>query len=148
VLGTLRDQLLYPFTNRYHFDEELLEILERVNLPQLADQFGSLDAEADWESVLSIGEQQRLAVARVLITQPRYAMLDEATSALDARNEERMYELLSGTPTTIVSVSHHESIQKYHQKVLELFGDGTWQLHRTGRYGEIRSETASGAFTV
>lgn len=56
-------------------------------------------------------------------------MLDEATSALDARNEERLYELLSSTPTTFVSVSHHDSVQKFHQNVLELFGDGRWQLH-------------------
>src|SRR5262245_29514033 len=79
VLGSLRNQLLYPFTNQYYFDEDLLEMLERVNLPRLADHFGGLDADADWANVLSIGEQQRLAFARVLITQPRYAMLDEAT---------------------------------------------------------------------
>ena len=84
--------------------------------------------------MLSIGEQQRLAFARVLIAQPRYAMLDEATSALDARNEERLYELLSATRTTFVSVSHHDSIQKYHHSVLELFGDGTWQLQPTRQY--------------
>src|SRR4029079_4039850 len=83
VLGSLRDQLLYPFTKRIHLDDELLEILDSVNLPRLADQCGGLDAEADWAHVLSIGEQQRLAFARVLIAKPRYAMLDEATSALD-----------------------------------------------------------------
>jgi vitamin B12/bleomycin/antimicrobial peptide transport system ATP-binding/permease protein len=134
VLGSLRDQLLYPSTNRYHFDEELLEMLERVNLPRLANQFGGLDAEADWGNVLSVGEQQRLAFARVLIAKPRYAMLDEATSALDARNEDRLYQLLSATPTTFVSVSHHDSIREYHQNVLELFGDGKWQLHPVRQY--------------
>ena len=128
VLGTLRNQLLYPFTDRYHFDEELLQILDRVNLPRLAEQFGGLDAEADWPNVLSIGEQQRLAFARVLIAKPRYVMLDEATSALDVANEERLYQLLSGTATTFVSVSHHDGIRKYHENVLELFGDGRWQL--------------------
>jgi vitamin B12/bleomycin/antimicrobial peptide transport system ATP-binding/permease protein len=134
ILGTLREQLLYPYAHRYYFDEELLEVLETVNLPRLADQFGGLDGDADWENVLSIGEQQRLAVARVLIAQPRYAMLDEATSALDIKNEQRLYELLSATPTTFVSVSHHESIQKFHNNVLELFGDGTWQLHPAGQF--------------
>lgn len=134
VLGTLRDQLLYPFTERYQFDGELLQILEQVNLPRLVEQFGGLDAEADWENVLSIGEQQRLAFARILIAKPRYAMLDEATSALDVRNEQRLYELLRGTPTTFVSVSHHDSIQHYHQNVLELYGDGTWQLQPTREY--------------
>ena len=134
VLGSLRNQLLYPFTGRYHFDEELLEILDRVNLPRLADQFGGLDAEADWQNVLSIGEQQRLAFARVLIAKPRYVMLDEATSALDATNEDTLYQLLSATLTTFVSVSHHDTIRKYHENVLQLFGDGKWQLQPTQLY--------------
>jgi putative ATP-binding cassette transporter len=134
VLGSLRNQLLYPFTNRFHFDDELLEILESVNLPRLAHQFGGLDAEADWGNVLSVGEQQRLAFARVLIARPSYAMLDEATSALDPRNEEHLYQLLSATPTTFVSVSHRDSILEYHQNVLELFGDGKWQLNPVRQY--------------
>jgi len=129
VLGSLRNQLLYPFTDRYQFDEELLQILERVNLPRLADQFGGLDAEADWPNVLSIGEQQRLAIARVLIAKPKYVMLDEATSALDATNEDLLYQLLSSTATTFVSVSHHDTIRKYHKNVLELLGDGRWSLN-------------------
>jgi putative ATP-binding cassette transporter len=76
-------------------DAELLRLLERVNLPDVAERFGGLDAERDWEKVLSIGEQQRLAFARVLLTRPRYAMLDEATSALDAANEESLYRQLA-----------------------------------------------------
>lgn len=129
VPGSLRNQLLYPLTSRYRFDEELLEILEAVNLPRLAAQYGGLDAEADWSHVLSVGEQQRLAFARVLITKPRYAMLDEATSALDTKNEDRLYQLLSSTSTTFVSVSHHEALLDYHHNVLELFGDGKWRLY-------------------
>jgi len=134
VLGSLRNQILYPFTDRFHFDEELLEVLESVNLPRLVDRVGGLDAEADWGNVLSIGEQQRLAFARVLLTKPRYAMLDEATSALDARNEDRLYRLLSASPTTFVSVSHHESIREYHQNVLELLGEGKWRLQPVHQY--------------
>ena len=129
VLGSLRTQLLYPFTDRYRFDEELLDILRTVNLPRLADQVGGLDAEVDWSNVLSVGEQQRLAFARVLLCKPRYAMLDEATSALDTKNEERLYRLLTSSGTTIVSVSHHESIREYHQNVLEILGEGKWRLH-------------------
>lgn len=134
VLGSLRTQLLYPFHDRFHFDEELLEILESVNLPRLVDQVGGLDAEEDWSNLLSVGEQQRLAFARVLITKPRYAMLDEATSALDAKNEERLYQLLSASRTTFVSVSHHESIRDFHEHVLELLGDGKWRLHATRQF--------------
>ena len=134
VLGSLRNQLLYPFTDRYHFDEELLQILELVNLPRLADQFGGLDADADWPNVLSIGEQQRLAFARVLLAKPRYVMLDEATSALDPRNEDKLYQLLGTMSTTVVSVSHHDTIRKYHENVLELFGDGRWDLRSAQLY--------------
>ncbi len=134
VLGSLRNQLLYPFHDRFHFDDELLDVLESVNLPNLVDQVGGLDTVADWGNLLSVGEQQRLAIARILITKPRYAMLDEATSALDPSNEERLYQLLSTTRTTFVSVSHHDSILEYHQNVLELLGDGKWRLRPTRQY--------------
>jgi putative ATP-binding cassette transporter len=129
ILGSLRSQLLYPYMHRRRSDEQLLDILQKVNLPRLVDQFGGLDAEGDWEKVLSVGEQQRLAVARVLLSQPAYAILDEATSALDPRNEDHLYRLLSETNTTLISVSHHASLAKYHQQTLELTGDGTWELN-------------------
>lgn len=129
ILGSLRSQLLYPYIHSRHSDEELRTLLERVNLPRLADQFGGLDAEADWEKVLSVGEQQRLAIARVLFAEPTYAVLDEATSALDATNEEHIYRLLSETNTTLISVSHHSTLLKFHSQTLELNGDGTWELN-------------------
>ncbi len=135
ILGTLRSQLLYPQQERAVPDAELLRLLERVNLPDVAERFGGLDAERDWEKVLSIGEQQRLAFARVLLTHPRYAILDEATSALDAANEESLYRQLAATQTTLVSVAHRASILKYHRQVLELCGEGEWQLHPAEGYG-------------
>jgi len=128
ILGTLRSQLLYPNTNREVDDADLLRLLQTVNLPGLAERFGGLGAERDWEKVLSIGEQQRLALARVLLTRPRYAVLDEATSALDIANEERLYRELVAVGTTLVSISHRGSLVKFHRQVLELAGDGTWQL--------------------
>ena len=135
ILGSLRSQLLYPQQERPVPDAELLRLLERVNLPDLAERFGGLDEERDWEKVLSIGEQQRLAFARVLLTRPRYVMLDEATSALDAANEESLYRQLAASQTTLVSVAHRASILKYHQQVLELYGEGEWQLHPAEGYG-------------
>src|SRR4029079_13406403 len=125
---SLRSQLLYPNVNRDVGDEELLALLQTVNLTNLAERDGGLDVELDWATVLSVGEQQRVAFARLLLAQPAYAMLDEATSALDIRNEEHLYRQLLGTNTTVVSISHHSNLLKFHHQVLELAGDGSWNL--------------------
>lgn len=87
IIGTLRGQLQYP-SNKKSTDEELLDVLEDVNLADLPERFGGLDIESDWGKILSLGEQQRVAFARVLIAKPRYVILDEATSALDSKNED------------------------------------------------------------
>jgi putative ATP-binding cassette transporter len=134
LLGSLRSQLLYPLGDRDKADEELLRSLESVNLPDLAAQSGGLDAELDWAKVLSVGEQQRVAFARVLLSAPRYAILDEATSALDIANEDSLYRQLAASNTTLLSVGHRPSLVKYHAQVLELTGNGGWQLHAASDY--------------
>ena len=128
ILGTLRNQLLYPHTNPDISEEELREVLELVNLADLPDRVGGFDADLQWENVLSLGEQQRLAFARLLLTKPRYAILDEATSALDLQNEGELYKQLQKTETTFVSVGHRLSLLQYHQQVLELMGDCDWRV--------------------
>ena len=132
--GTLRSQLLYPNKNRQVSDLELLELLEKVNLADLAERFGGLDVELDWEKLLSIGEQQRLAFARVLLTRPRFAMLDEATSALDVANEENLYQQLLASNSTPVSVGHRSTILRFHHQVLELSGEGQWKTQPAKDY--------------
>jgi putative ATP-binding cassette transporter len=134
LLGTLRSQLLYPNRERQVPDAELLALLEQVNLPDMADRFGGLDVEMDWEKVLSIGEQQRLAFARVLLTRPRFAILDEATSALDVANEGHLYQQLMTSDTTLISVGHRSTILQYHKQVLELTGDGQWNARSAAGY--------------
>ncbi len=134
LLGSLRSQLLYPERGRAVSDADLLALLERVNLPDLAQRSGGLDAELDWEKTLSMGEQQRLAFARLLLTRPRYAILDEATSALDLGNERRLYEQLMDGTTTLISVGHRPTILAYHSQVLELDGAGCWQMHEASGY--------------
>ncbi len=134
LLGSLRSQLLYPQRERQIGDRELLELLERVNLPDLAGRCGGLDAELDWEKTLSMGEQQRLAFARLLLMRPRYAILDEATSALDLANERRLYQQLMACDTTLISVGHRSTILAYHRQVLELRGDGHWRMHPARSY--------------
>jgi putative ATP-binding cassette transporter len=128
VLGSLRSQLTYPDGQDEVPDQDLLRLLERVNLGDVAARFGGLDVELDWAKVLSVGEQQRLAFARVLLAEPRYAMLDEATSALDVANEEALYRQLAESSITPVSVSHRPALLKYHRQVLELPGGGGWRL--------------------
>lgn len=127
VLGSLRSQILYPQSERSVQDDHLLELLARVHLPDLAERVGGLDAEHDWHKLLSVGEQQRLAFARVLLAKPRYAILDEASSALDIANEESLYRQLLANGTTLVSVGHRPSLLKFHRHVLELTGDGQWR---------------------
>jgi putative ATP-binding cassette transporter len=128
ILGTLRDQLLYPNPSQAVDDEALNAALQQVNLADLAERFGGFEATEEWGDVLSLGEQQRLTFARILLNRPDFAILDEATSALDLANEARLYDHLQHIGTTFVSVGHRESLNKYHQSVLELAEDHTWTL--------------------
>ncbi|MBF2046944.1 MAG: ABC transporter ATP-binding protein/permease [Elainella sp. C42_A2020_010] len=131
VLGTLRDQLLYPNPDLEIADADLQRILEQVNLADLSQRFGGFDAEQDWADVLSLGEQQRLTFARLLLNKPNYAILDEATSALDLDNEARLYQQLQALDTTFLSVGHRATLANYHSLVLELAQDQTWQLKQS-----------------
>ena len=120
VLGTLRDQLLYPNLDLKVDDLQLQQVLIQVNLPDLAQRHSGFDSEQNWAEVLSLGEQQRLIFARLLINKPSYAILDEATSALDANNEQLLYQQLQASGMTFLSVGHRESLSNYHQSILEL----------------------------
>ena len=133
IHGSLREQLLYPWpslTDAPHLltDADLAAVLAQVNLAELHDRWGGLDGGQQARSTLSVGEQQRLAFARLLLHAPRYALLDEATSALDLDNETRLYQALQATSTTYISVGHRPSLRQYHQQVLELTTSQGWQL--------------------
>ncbi|MGB3138478.1 MAG: ABC transporter ATP-binding protein/permease [Nodosilinea sp.] len=128
ILGSLRAQLLYPHTRLDLEDAAIQTVLEKVNLADLAQRFGGFDAVEDWGAVLSLGEQQRLTFARILLNQPSFAILDEATSALDLANEAKLYDHLRHTGTTFVSVGHRESLRDYHQTTLTLHENHTWTL--------------------
>lgn len=134
ILGTLRQQLLYPNVEREVTEAELQAVLGKVNLSSLVERCGGLDAELDFSKVLSLGEQQRLAIARVLLATPRYVVLDEATSALDGQNEEHLYDELRRTNATLISVTHHPGLLRYHGQVLRLLGEGQWELQAVAEY--------------
>lgn len=125
-LGDLRTVVSYPAESGAHHDDALRAVLTRVSLAHLGDR---LDEARDWAKVLSPGEQQRVAFARVLLTRPEAVFLDEATSALDEGMGLALYALLrSELPEVIVvSVSHHRSLVAQHDTELELLGGGAWR---------------------
>lgn len=125
---TLRSQIIYPSQTTELTDDQLLELLDEVQLGSLAERVGGLNASHDWEKLLSTGEQQRLAFARVLARTPRIVILDEATSALDSANEAALYERLRATGMALVSIAHRPAVLRHHTQVLQLKGDGAWQL--------------------
>jgi putative ATP-binding cassette transporter len=129
--GSLRSQLIYPSQQSDLDDQALLKILDEVQLRHLAEGDGGLDRVRDWEKVLSGGEQQRLAFARLLVHEPRLAILDEATSALDDANQKRLYERLRERGTTLISIAHRAAVAGFHRHVLKLTGGGRWTLART-----------------
>jgi putative ATP-binding cassette transporter len=129
ILGSLRAQLCYPRATGAS-DDDLHRILAEVNLADLPARVGGLDAERNWAEVLSQGEQQLLAFARLLLNQPRFAFLDEATSALDPANEAMLYRRLVESPIVLVSVGHRTSLAQYHGRNLELTGAGRWEIRR------------------
>ena len=130
-LGNLRAVVSYPNEEGAIDDDTLKRTMQKVALPHLV---GRLDEVLDWAKVLSPGEQQRIAFARVLLTRPKAVFLDEATSALDEGLEFTCYELVRAElpDTILVSVSHRSTVGKHHTHELELLGDGEWRLGRVG----------------
>jgi putative ATP-binding cassette transporter len=128
-LGDLRTVVAYPNSPRDLSDAALREALIKVALAPLA---GRLDEEQDWAKVLSPGEQQRIAFARILLTKPKAVFLDESTSALDEGLEFALYELLRNElpDCVVVSVSHRHTVEQHHKRLLELLGEGEWRLGR------------------
>jgi putative ATP-binding cassette transporter len=128
LLGSLREQLCYPQPPERFSDSQLRHALEEVRLPELVSRYPDLGVKEDWPRLLSLGEQQRLAFARLLLNAPRFVVLDEATSALDVATEKRLYELLVARDLAFVSVGHRPTLTAYHNTVLELDGTGAWRL--------------------
>jgi putative ATP-binding cassette transporter len=128
-LGDLRSVVSYPQHDGGVADREIQQALVAVALSHLAIRLGDV---RDWTQILSVGEQQRIAFARILLARPRAVFLDESTSALDEGLEAMLYALLrSRLPdTTLVSVSHRATVEPFHGHRLELLGDGAWRSTR------------------
>ncbi|MFQ6538722.1 MULTISPECIES: ABC transporter ATP-binding protein/permease [Aphanothece] len=128
LLGSLREQLCYPLQPDRFSDEQLRHVLEQVRLPELVHRYPDLEIKQDWPRLLSLGEQQRLAFARLLLNSPHFVVLDEATSALDVATERHLYDLLMQREMAFVSVGHRPTLTAFHDTVLELDGRGGWRL--------------------
>jgi putative ATP-binding cassette transporter len=131
--GTLRDLLLYG-THRQISDERLQSALRDVGLFSLADRPRGLDVDRAWGDVLSPGELELTAFARLLAAAPRFAFLDDPAGSLDVAGVTRAYEALARSPITFGSVAGHFDLQRYHDLVLQLRGDGSWQVRPTGAH--------------
>ncbi|MBD9397158.1 ABC transporter ATP-binding protein/permease [Pseudomonas sp. PDM11] len=125
-LGDLRSALAYP-TEPGEDRERMQWVLEQVYLSHLANR---LDEPGDWSRVLSLGEQQRLAFARLLYNRPAVAFLDESSSAMDEGLEQALYTLLRRElpDTLLISVGHRNTLAAFHNHQLDLDGKGGWQL--------------------
>jgi putative ATP-binding cassette transporter len=126
-LGDLRSVVSYPVPAGGFDDAAIGAALDTVSLGHLASR---LDEAADWSKVLSPGEQQRIAFARVLLAKPRAVFLDESTSALDEGQEFALYRALRAAvpDCVVVSVSHRGTVEQHHRRRLELLGGGGWRL--------------------
>jgi len=118
-VGSLYAAIVYPAEVGAFSSDRVREILIAVGLPQLASR---LDEEAHWNRMLSLGEQQRLGLARAFLHQPQYLFLDEATASLDEASEAALYKLLEKRlpRTTIVSIGHRSTLEAFHQRKVVL----------------------------
>ena len=103
-------------------------------MQEINHRYPDFDIKQDWPRLLSLGEQQRLAFARLLLNSPRFVILDEATSALDVNTEKHLYQLLSQREMAFVSVGHRPTLKEFHDNVLELDGEGGWKLFPSTTY--------------
>ncbi|XP_043813595.1 ABC transporter D family member 1 isoform X2 [Manihot esculenta] len=131
AVGTLRDQLIYPLT----VDQEvepltqsgMLELLKNVDLEYLLDRYPP-EQEVNWGEELSLGEQQRLGMARLFYHKPKFAILDECTSAVTTDMEERFCAKVRAMGTSCITISHRPALVAFHDVVLSLDGEGGWQV--------------------
>ncbi len=140
VEGSLRDQLLYPYPDRGVPDEEIRKVVDDVNLSEVFARVDvDLDRVLDWSNVLSLGEQQRVAFARLFLRKPKFAFLDEATSALDEENQEDLYEKIRKSGIGFISVGHRSTLIRHHDRLLQLDRSGSWKIEDAAGLQNIES---------
>ncbi|HEV8389433.1 MAG TPA: ATP-binding cassette domain-containing protein, partial [Dongiaceae bacterium] len=118
-LGTLREAVAFPSESGTFTDDQIKAALGDVHLPHLVNR---LDDDENWSMTLSVGEQQRIAIARALLNKPDWLFMDEATSALDDENERHVYDLITQrlAESAVVSIAHRPSVAAYHRRRLAI----------------------------
>jgi putative ATP-binding cassette transporter len=118
-MGTLRSAVVYPSDDSVYSDAEIQDALVTARLPQLV---GRIDEDRAWAQTLSLGEQQRLAIARALLAKPDWLLLDEATAALDEPTEAEMYQVIAKRlpDTTVVSIGHRSTLEAFHERRIDM----------------------------
>ncbi|KAI8095150.1 ABC transporter transmembrane region 2-domain-containing protein [Thamnidium elegans] len=144
-LGTFRDQVIYPdtrqeATNKGFNDDAIMKLLDTVHLGYLVEREGGWDTVQDWADVLSGGEKQRVAMARLFYHKPQFAILDECTSAVSVDIEAIMYEHARKVGITLFTVSHRTSLIRHHEYLLRFDGEGHYEFR------EMDPEDSTSAF--
>jgi putative ATP-binding cassette transporter len=135
-IGSLKAAIVYPAKRKAFSNAQVEQALAAVGLPKLAAR---LEEDAHWNRMLSLGEQQRLGLARALLHEPQYLFLDEATASLDEASEDALYRLLADKlkATTTVSIGHRSTLEAFHDGhiVLDRDGDHFAAREQQGRAG-------------
>ncbi|KAG2711876.1 hypothetical protein I3760_04G098000 [Carya illinoinensis] len=143
AVGTLRDQLIYPHTVDQEVEHltpsEMVELLKNVDLEYLLERY-PLEKEINWGDELSLGEQQRLGMARLFYHKPKFAILDECTSAVTTDMEERFCAKVRAMGTSCITISHRPALVAFHDVVLSLDGEGGWSVHYKIEDSPVHSE--------
>lgn len=127
AVGSLRENIVYPLATEQGktvSEERLREVLRMVQLEFLVEREGGFDTPKNWDDILSLGEQQRLSMARLFFHKPKFAILDDCTSAVSAKGEKELYQLASDLKITLITISIRTALKDFHSFELNFNGEG------------------------